>query len=142
MNRITAISLLTLGSLASCAGAIAQQPAMKANIPFNFNVGNTWMPAGEYTISTPLRHVLEFQSADHANIATVVSSESHDESNSGSKLVFTRYGNQYFLHRVLCPTVSELNLDLAAGKTEKAARKRSLEAKNLDNGQETLVAAK
>jgi hypothetical protein len=142
MNRITAISLLTLGSLASCAAAMAQQPAMKANIPFNFTVGNTWMPAGEYRISSPNRLVLEFQSADYAHIATVVSAESHQESNSGSKLVFERYGNQYFLHRVLCPTVSELNLDVASGKTEKAARKRSLEAKNPDNGQETLVAAK
>jgi hypothetical protein len=142
MNRITAISLLTLGSLASCAGAIAQQPAMKANIPFNFTVGNTWMPAGEYRISSPFRLVLEFQSADYAHIATVVSTESHNESNSGSKLVFERYGNQYFLHRVLCPTVSALNLDLATGKTEKAVRKHSLEAKNPDNGQETLVAAK
>ena len=142
MNRISAISLLTIGSLASCAGAIAQQPAMKANIPFNFTVGNTWMPAGEYTISAPMREVLEFQSADHAHIATVVSAESHDESNSGSKLVFEKYGNEYFLHRVLCPTVSELNLDVATGKTEKAARKHSLEAKNPDKGQETLVAAK
>ena len=142
MNRITAISLLTIGSLASCVGAIAQQPAMKANIPFSFAVGNTWLPAGEYTISSPVREVIEFQSADHAHLATVVSVESHDESTAGgSKLVFERYGNQYFLHRVLCPTVSELNLDVAAGKVEKAARKRSLEAKNPDNGQ-TLVAAR
>ena len=142
MNRITAISLLTIGSLASCAGAIAQQPAMKANIPFSFAVGNTWLPAGEYTISSPIREVIEFQSADHLNIATVVSAESHDESTSGSKLVFEKYGNQYFLHRVLCPTVSELNLDVASGKMERAARKRSLEAKNHDKGQETLVAAR
>jgi hypothetical protein len=142
MNRITAISLLTLGSLASCAGAMAQQPAMKADIPFGFAVGNTWLPAGEYTISSPLRHLIEFQSADHANMATVVSAESHQESNSGSKLVFEKYGNQYFLHRVLCPTVSQMNLDVASGKMEKAAHKRSLEARNPDNGQETLVAAR
>jgi hypothetical protein len=58
MNRITAISLLTLGSLASSAGATAQQNALKANIPFSFAVGNTWLPAGEYTISTPLRQVI------------------------------------------------------------------------------------
>ena len=142
MNRISAISMLTIASLASCAGAIAQQPAVKANIPFNFTVGNTWMPAGEYRISSPIRQVIEIQSADYAHLATVVSTESHEESTSGSKLVFEKYGNEYFLHRVLCPTVSELNLDIAPGKMEKAARKRSLEAKNPDKGQETLVAAR
>jgi hypothetical protein len=142
MNRISAISLLTIASLASCSRAIAQQPAMKANIPFNFTIGNTWMPAGEYTITSPVREVIQLRSADHSRIASLVSTQSNEESKSGSELVFERYGNQYFLHRVLCPTVSELNLDVPEGKVEKIVRKRTLEASNPDKGQETLVAAR
>ena len=141
MKRISAIGLLTIASLATCTGAIAQQPALKANIPFDFTVGNTWMPAGEYTISSPLRQVVQLRSADLAKTATIVSSQSFNESSSGSKLVFDKYGDQYFLHRVLCPSVTSLNLDVPQGKAEKQARSRSLEAK-LPNGEETMVAAK
>ena len=55
--------------------------------------------------------------------------------------MFDKYGDQYFLRHVLCPTISSLNLDVPQGKAEKQARSRSLEAK-LHNGEETLVAAK
>ena len=142
MNRISAISMLTIASLASCTGASAQEPAMKANIPFNFTIGNTWMPAGEYTVTSPAEDVIQLRSADNSKIASVMSTESGEASNAGSELVFEKYGNQYFLHRVLCPTVSQLNLDVAAGKAEKIAHKRSLEASNPDKGQATLVAAR
>jgi hypothetical protein len=141
MKRIPAIGLLTIAWLATCTGAIAQQPTLKANIPFNFTVGNTWMPAGEYTISSPLRHIVQLRSADLAKIATVASSQSFSEPGSGSKLVFDRYGDQYFLHQVLCPSVSSLNLDVPQGRAEKSARSRYLEAK-LHSGEPTLVAAK
>jgi hypothetical protein len=139
MKRISAIGLLTIASLATCTGAIAQQ--LKANIPFGFTVGNTWMPAGEYTISSPLRQVVQVRSTDLARIATLVSSQSYNESKSGSKLVFDKYGDQYFLRRVLSPNFASLNLDVPQGKAEKQARSRSLEAK-LHNGEETMVAAK
>ena len=139
MKRISAIGLLTIASLATCTGAIAQQ--LKANIPFGFTVGNTWMPAGEYTISSPLRQVVQVRSVDLAKIATIVSSQGYNESRSGSKLVFDKYGDQYFLRHVLCPSIVSLNLDVPQGKAEKRARSRSLEAK-LHNGEETMVAAK
>ncbi len=139
MNRISAIGLLTIVSLATCTGAIAQQ--LKANIPFGFTVGNTWMPAGEYTISSPLRQVVQVRSADLAKIATVVSSQGYNDSRSASKLVFDKYGDQYFLRRVLSPNIASLNLDVPQGKAEKQARSRSLEAK-VHHGEETMVAAK
>ena len=141
MNRISAVTLLAVASLATCGRAIAQQSIIKANIPFNFTVGNTWMPAGEYTISSPLQHMVQLQSADHAKTVEIVSSQSYNESRSGSELVFDKFGDQYFLHRVLCPRITSLNLDVPQGKAEKEARSRSLEA-NLHNREEILVAAK
>lgn len=139
MNRISAIGLLTIASLATCIGAIAQQPALKANIPFGFTVGDTRMPAGEYTISSPLQQVVQIRSTDLANIATVVSPGGYDQPSSGSKLVFDKYGDQYFLRRVLCASFASLNIHVPQGKAEKEAR--SLEA-NLRNGEETMVATK
>jgi hypothetical protein len=141
MNRISAIALLTISSLATCTCAIAQQPTLKANIPFGFTVGNTWMPAGEYTISSPMRQVVQVRSADYARTATIVSSQSYSEPGSGSKLVFDKYGDQYFLRHVLSPSIASLNLDVPQSKAEKNARSRFLEA-NLHNGEETQIAAK
>lgn len=137
MNRISAVALLTLASVATCTGAIAQQ--LKANIPFDFTVGNTWMPAGEYTITEPIRQVLQVRGGGH--VASIVSAESHNESNSGSQLVFDKYGDQYFLHEVLCSSISSLNLDITASKAERKARERALEAK-LHIGEQTMVAAR
>lgn len=143
MNRISAIALFAIASLGTCSGAFAQDRALKANIPFDFAVGDTWMPAGEYTISTPYRDTLQFRSADRSKVATIMSTESYNESRGGnSEIVFDRYGNQYFLHQVLCPTVASLNLDVPKGKTEKRAHARALEASSNVQSKEVLVAAR
>jgi hypothetical protein len=139
MKRITALALLTIASLASYSSANAQERGMKANIPFDFTVGNTWLPAGEYTIYSPAQQVIRLHNADNTSAATVVSSHSNYEAGSGSKLIFLKYGDRYFLHRVLCPANSALNLDIAQGKAEKEARTQ--EAK-LHTGNEVLVAAR
>jgi hypothetical protein len=100
------------------------------------------MPAGEYTISTPVRDTLQLRSADRTKIATIMTVESYDESSDGSKLVFDRYGNQYFLHEVLCPTLASLNLDVPKGKNEKRIRSRALEANSNVKSEAVLVAAR
>ena len=140
MNRILAIASLTIATLASGAGAFAQQ--LKANIPFDFTVGNTTMPAGEYTIWSPSRNFVDLRSTDHGSTATIVGNQSYYEakSKSGGELVFARYGDQYFLDSVLCPGVSALNLDIAKGKAEKRAHTRALEANISNEGLKTLVA--
>jgi hypothetical protein len=140
MNRILAIASLTIATLALSTSAFAQQ--LKANIPFEFTVGNTTMPAGEYTISSSTRNVVDLKSANRTLMATVGGSQSYVEkkSNSAGELVFAKYGDQYFLDSVLCPSVGALNLDLAQGKAEHRAHARSLEAKLSSEGQKTLVA--
>jgi hypothetical protein len=113
---------------------------LRANIPFDFTVGNTWMPAGEYTISSPTHDVLELQSGSH--IASVVSIQSGAESNSGSELVFDRYDDQYFLHQVLCPKLVSLNLQIPSSRSEKRVRERAIEAKGPVSGNQIMVAAR
>jgi hypothetical protein len=140
MNRISAIALLAIASVATCTDAMAQQSALRANIPFDFAVGNTWMPAGEYTITSPTHDVLVLKSNGH--IVVIASIRSDNESNSGSKLVFSKYADQYFLHEVLCPNLVSLNLRIPTSKEEKRARERSIEAKGTVSGGRVLVAAR
>ena len=141
MKRISAIALLSLASLATCTSAIGQEHAIEANIPFNFAVGNTWMPAGVYTITSPLQGIVALRSADRSKGVMVTSTGGNLQSSAGSKLVFNKYDNQYFLRHVVCPTLASLNRDIPQGKAEKRAHARSLEA-NLHNQETTLVAAR
>jgi hypothetical protein len=119
---------------------MAQQSALRANIPFDFTVANTWMPAGEYTVSSPDQGILELKSGSH--IALVASGKSYDESNSGSKLVFDKYRDQYFLHEVLCPILSSLNLQIPTSKAEKRAHESATEAKGPVNRGQIEIAAR
>ena len=139
MNRILAIFLISMASFA-VTSANAQQPTLKANIPFDFIVGNTLMPAGEYTITSPFENVLVLRAG--ARSTSVESSENNAESTSGDELVFDKYGNQYFLHEVLCPNVVSLNRELAPSKAEKYARQHTTQAKLTNSGERTMIAAR
>ena len=140
MNRISAICILAIALVAACTGAMAQQQGLRANIPFDFTVGDTSMPAGEYSISSPSYDVLELKSDSH--IVLIASSRSYNESNSGGRLVFGKYGDQYFLHEVLCPSLDSLNLRVSTSKTEKRARESVMEASAHGSGEQTMVAAR
>ena len=139
MKRISAITLLTIATLASSTGLFAQQPAVEANIPFNFTVGDQSMPAGEYIISSPSRHILQVQSADRKHVGMVIGSPSYHEQRAHPTLVFDKRGEYYFLHRILSPGNTSLNLDLAVGKAEKRAQTREA---MLGTNEQILVAAR
>ncbi len=139
MKRITALALFTITSLASFSAATAQEPGLKAKIPFDFTVGNTTLPAGEYTIKSPSQLVVWIRNTNNASSAAVVSTPSHRDSGSVSELVFLRVGDRYFLHSALGGSHIAMNLDIASGKAEKEAR---IQEAKLHTGHEVLVAAR
>ena len=51
----TMIVLLAVAGLATARAQTNGHSELKANIPFEFRVGNKTMPAGEYTVSIRLR---------------------------------------------------------------------------------------
>jgi hypothetical protein len=139
MKRMSAVALLAISSLFAAKGMPAQQHDLKVNIPFAFTVGDTWMPAGEYKVSSPNHSEIRLKNVATGAVGEIVSLPSNHASDSGSELVFDRYGDRYFLHRVLCPGDLALNVDIAQGKAEKRAR--TTEA-GLPYRGETLVAAR
>ncbi len=52
MNRITAIVLFIVGAIVEATGLVALQSGVKADIPFNFTVGEKSLPASDYIISS------------------------------------------------------------------------------------------
>ena len=71
-----------------------------ANIPFAFNVGNTNLPAGKYTITvlnpTSDRRILQIRSANGRSTAVTQTTNVIGNVSDDAKLVFHRYGSRYF----------------------------------------------
>jgi hypothetical protein len=51
------------------------------------------------------------------------------QAESGGELVFTRYGNQYFLHQILCEYPS-MNVHLPQARAEKWIRREEAKVQN------------
>ena len=98
------LSLAMSLALLMSAAAQAQTTHMKVTVPFEFTAGNVQLPAGEYVVeamgpwggSTLSVHNV------NSNAGSVVVSNSCQSKKpaSDAKLVFHRYGQQYFLAEV------------------------------------------
>jgi len=139
MKWIPTFALLTLAVLIALPGAMAQGVALKADIPFAFTVGDTPLPAGEYTISSPVSGLIRVSNDRTHDLATISTSHGNHDAGPTSKLLFNRYGDRYFLHRIFCPGTSAMNVDIAVWSREKKAK--TLEAK-LNQSEQILVAAR
>lgn len=95
--------LVTIAFASALASVSAQTPGhnITASIPFEFNVGDKTLPAGQYAIGrinsdgSQLRISNREESASRLTQA-VQASEPKEE----SVLVFKRYGDRYFLSQV------------------------------------------
>lgn len=84
--------------------SVAQSVRVKANIPFDFVVNGSTLPAGAYTIQS--YGVADGKTLRVGNVdthqGTLVNSldMSSLSASASTKLVFHRYGNRYFLSQV------------------------------------------
>ncbi len=81
--------------------ALAQQRVV-ANIPFNFVVQNTTMTAGQYTVNEVNDTLWAIRSVDGSEHALITTGtvENNDSAPTPSRLVFHRYGDEYFLSEI------------------------------------------
>lgn len=96
-------ALIGLGLLLATASAYAQTGMVKANVPFNFIVNNTDLPAGTYTLQDlgTVGTAMMIRSSD-SKVVKGFLPNACDSSKvpDVSKLVFHRYGSQYFLTQI------------------------------------------
>ncbi|MGH9544429.1 MAG: hypothetical protein ACRD23_04360 [Terriglobales bacterium] len=96
-------ALIGLGLLLATASAYAQTGVVKANVPFNFIVNKTELPAGEYMVQNLglAGSAITIQSTDRKVVKVIVPNACESlTAPMGSKLVFHRYGAQYFLSQI------------------------------------------
>ena len=139
MKRTTAIALFSLGTLFTTGAALAQDRGVQATVPFDFTVGGRLLPADTYIVTSPATGIMAIQDkSKHISVITTVSADSNDSVKSGGKMIFTKYGDQYFLHEVLCPSAS-LAASLPTSKLEKRVQHQEAMVRS---GEPVLIATR
>jgi hypothetical protein len=118
----TMITTVLLLAAASVTLQAQERPILRATVPFAFIVENTTLPAGTYIVSilSPHNMMIKVQSADgrKAVLIAAIPARKLDPSNQ-TKLVFHRFGNEYFLAQVW-EQWSEVHRDLRSGNRARA----------------------
>ena len=104
-KRVLAIAAVSFLLVAAAAPLAAQTSRMTTNIPFEFTVAGKTMPAGEYEVwKAPNSAMIVLRGIDHRTSALSLAMGGPITSSNpaaDSRLIFNRYGNQYFLHAVV-----------------------------------------
>jgi hypothetical protein len=107
--RVLSILGLLLVIIAATVSASGQETNFKVEIPFNFIVGATTLPSGEYIVSkVPGQDRLLLRSIDgrRSIVAfTTLTQGTVDREEAG--LVFNQYGEEYFISQALSQGTSE-----------------------------------
>lgn len=98
------VGIIALAFASALAASAQNQRSLVVNIPFDFNVKGKTLPAGEYIFSRGSSAdssglIIESKGSKANAIVLTMSIESR-ESQRQSRLVFNRYGEQYFLSQV------------------------------------------
>jgi hypothetical protein len=120
---MTVIMLVTVAGLSTAKAQMSGNPQLIANIPFAFSVGEKTLPAGEYTVRCTNRDssikVLQVRSKDGRDSALVQTHSVIGKIEDGARLVFYRYGDQYFFTQAWLPSDST-GMQAPRSRTEKA----------------------
>lgn len=109
--------------------ALLAQPAVKAqtpsnavvaNIPFAFQVGSSYLPAGTYKLERKRGDMLSIQ-GDRGSALMVVMLDWTHKPAADSAVVFHHYGDQYFLREIRTAGKEELMWS-GETKTERRAK--------------------
>ena len=133
------VSLLgVLGLLLVAACANAQGVNVKANVPFDFTIGKSSLPAGAYSIqslATATGSVLAIR-GEHAAKNMLASANNAETLNPSpnSRLVFHRYGDQYFLSQIWLQGEK-------VGRQFRISRREAEMAKSVQTSEDVIVLA-
>ena len=130
IKRLTMLSLVSIFTLcAAVASANAQlSNPIRAKIPFDFNVGEKKLPAGDYTFSR-----LSGFSDNKAMLVSSADARAHVfqstfearilKAKDDSTLVFHKYGDQYFLEQIFLGGERE-GTQIAESRSERTIRRQ------------------
>ena len=127
--KIILLSVIVL--LASVATTQAQSLGgyrIRANIPFDFNINEKKLPAGEYSVGRAINSSddLLVSVQDHQGRSKAIRLSNavvRSRPNGKALLVFHRYGDQYFLYQVW-PAGATMGREFQKSKSEREVQKQ------------------
>ena len=121
LNVVAILSVITTMSIAGFAGL---SRSLEANIPFDFMVNGKKLSAGKYTVTSGgTQKVLHIRSWKLKQGAFAIARELEASGDNKPRLIFHRYGDQYFLAKVIGSAGAiELPKSRAEQKAEKSRR--------------------
>jgi hypothetical protein len=104
LTMLSLVSMFTLCAAVTSANAQLSNP-VRARVPFDFNVGEKKLPAGDYTFRSVSGfsggNLIEVSTADgHRSALQPMISAQLLTSKTKTSLIFHRYGDQYFLAQI------------------------------------------
>jgi len=138
---VSALALSFLVSLAALPAVAKSVDGMRAQVPFDFHVGDRLVRAGSYTVDSLTDDELVLRISNGREIATTTTSSGRDKGNGEGRprLVFHKYGDQYFLSAVWGGDSN--GRTLSESKRERSLRKEMSAARGGDPGMEIVSVA-
>ena len=127
------VTLMLLSGLMAAQSLTSS--SVVAQVPFEFMVNNTIIPAGECVVQSVSGNVLAIHNFEARKSAMASSSRAGASQGDRTVLVFQRYGNQYFLSEIRLEG-SNLSYRLPQSRAE-----AELRAADAPASQQTLLAS-
>jgi len=99
---VGALALSILVSLAALPAVAKSVDGMRAQVPFDFHVGDKLVRAGEYTVRSMTADEQLIRISSGKDVASITTNYGRQGGNGDgrARLVFNKYGDQYFLSAV------------------------------------------
>jgi hypothetical protein len=121
MNLATKLAMWTVFATGLFMAAQAQTVSgnhYKADVPFQFSIGNKVMPAGTYFVDTTTHFIRLTLARTNRSYSLATANTYISEVRNEGVLVFNVYSSQHFLTRML-PAGSRTGLELPKGDAER-----------------------
>jgi hypothetical protein len=125
-TRLRTIAMLGVFFVLAVMTASAQTGSrIEASIPFDFAAGATRLKAGEYTVKRISKDAVQLSNAQTKTSVVVMAPLAIQQTRNDApeRLVFKRYGNEYFLSQVWTNRAAD-GRGLFASKTESRLAKQ------------------
>ena len=127
--RLTMLGLMAMVVMVGSAQAQSLGNKIRITIPFDFNVGDSKLPAGEYSIGRAQPSsgdtVLLISSVnDNESVFPLTNSAQSLDPKDADTLVFHRYGEQYFLFQVW-PAGGTYGRVMVKSRSEREAQRKT-----------------
>ena len=121
-RRLICTCALAISAFVPATHVFAQRTTLLVKVPFAFQDGRLNFPAGRYTIQAANEHTLVLRNSVGDQIGVIMTiGEQRAEAPRSAKVIFHKYGDQYFLSDVWLAN-STIGHQLVVSRAEKALR--------------------